>query len=174
MAILQVRHSPEPILRQRTRWIKDLDSSLQKLIDDMIETMGAEYGVGLAANQVGVPLRLAVVQLPEDEDATVLINPEIVRSKGEREIDEGCLSMPGYRGRVRRSQKVRAKALDRHGKVLRIRAENDLMAQVLEHEIDHLNGTLYSDHLVGNQLWPVAAEGGEDQDNVTPATKVSK
>ena len=174
MAIRPILEFPHKALRQKARKVRKIDTSVQNLVDDMLDTLEVAGGVGLAANQVGVPLRLAVVQLPEDEDATVLINPEIVRSKGEREIDEGCLSMPGYRGRVRRSQKVRAKALDRHGKVLRIRAENDLMAQVLEHEIDHLNGTLYSDHLVGNQLWPVAAEGGEDQDNLTPATKVSK
>jgi len=113
----------------------------------MIETMHHAQGVGLAANQVGVPLRLAVIGMPDEEEIRVLINPEVVRRVGEREVEEGCLSIPGYRGTLRRSVKIRVKALDQEGKEFRVSAENDLLAQALEHEIDHLNGTLYIDHL---------------------------
>ena len=164
MAVLQLTRSPDPGLRQRTRWIKQIDSSIQRIIDDMIETMHAQRGVGLAANQVGIPLRLAVIQMEEEDEPIVLINPEIVRRKGEREVDEGCLSIPGYRGTVRRSVKVRAKALDRNGKPFRIRAEGGVLAQALEHETDHLSGVLYTDHLVDDQLRAVgeAVSGPEE------------
>ena len=164
MAILQMTHSPDPLLRRRTRWVKQIDSSIQRIIDDMIETMQAERGVGLAANQVGIPLRLAVIQPEPEDEPIVLINPEIVRRKGEREVNEGCLSIPGYRGTVRRSVRVRAKALDRDGKPLKIRADGGVLAQVLEHETDHLNGVLYTDHLVDGQLRPVGpAASGPDE-----------
>ena len=119
----------------------------------MIETMQNAYGVGLAGNQVGVLQRVIVIQLPEDEEPRVFINPQIVRRDGEREVEEGCLSIPGYRGLVKRSVNVRAKGLDRNGRVVRVNAD-ELLAQALEHEIDHLNGTLYIDHLVDrDQLW---------------------
>ncbi len=168
MAVLQVTRSPDPLLRRRTRWVKRIDASIQKIIDDMIETMHAERGVGLAANQVGIPLRLAVAQPEEDDEPIVLINLEIVRRKGEREVNEGCLSIPGYRGTVRRSVKVRAKALDRTGRPFKIKAEGDVLAQALEHETDHLNGVLYTDHLVDGQLRPVGAPSASE-DPVGPA-----
>lgn len=173
MAVLQLTHSPDPMLRRRTRWVKQIDSSIQRIIDDMIETMHAQRGVGLAANQVGIPLRLAVIQTEEEDEPIVLINPEIVRRKGEREVDEGCLSIPGYRGTVRRSVKVRAKALDRNGKPFRIRAEGGVLAQALEHETDHLNGVLYTDHLVGDQLRPVEAPAAALEDPGGPAVSTA-
>ena len=102
---------------------------------------------------MGVLQRVIVIQLPEDEEPRVFINPEIVRRDGEREVEEGCLSIPGYRGLVKRSVRVRAKGLDRNGRAVRVNAD-ELLAQALEHEIDHLNGTLYIDHLVErDQLW---------------------
>jgi peptide deformylase len=111
----------------------------------MLETMHAEPGrVGLAAPQVGVPLRVVVIGMPEEDDI-VLINPEIVRRRGERVIDEGCLSVPGYIGQIKRAEAVTVKGRDQNGKELRVKAEG-LLAQALEHEIDHLNGTLYIDH----------------------------
>ena len=113
----------------------------------MVETMHSENGVGLAANQVGSLQKVAVIQLPDWDEPMILINPEIVRREGEREVEEGCLSIPGYRGTVKRSERVRARALDLNGKVVRIRAEG-LLAQALEHETDHLNGILYIDRLV--------------------------
>jgi peptide deformylase len=154
LAVLPLVHAPHPVLRQNTRQVKNIDRRVRKLVDDMIETMHDANGVGLAANQVGVSLRVAVIHLPDDDEATVLINPKVMRAEGEREIEgEGCLSIPGYRGMVRRSVKVRAKGLDRNGKQVKVSAE-ELLAQALEHEIDHLDGTLYIDQLVSrDQLW---------------------
>jgi peptide deformylase len=90
---------------------------------------------------------VAIIQLPDDEGPRILINPEIIRREGERELDEGCLSVPGYRGVAKHSVRVEARALDLNGKVVRIKAEDNLLAQALEHEVDHLNGVLYIDHL---------------------------
>lgn len=112
----------------------------------MIETMHSAGGVGLAANQIGVLHRVVVIQMPEDEAPRVLVNPEITWRDGDREVEEGCLSIPGYRGRLKRSERVRAQARDRHGKPVRIDAQ-ELLAQALEHETDHLNGVLYIDHI---------------------------
>jgi peptide deformylase len=145
MAVLPLRFLPDPVLRQRAKRITTLDSSIQRLIDDMLETMPAVYGVGLAAPQVGKSLRLAVIGLP-DEEPLVLVNPEIVRRIGERIVEEGCLSVPGYRGEVKRSVAVTVKARDRNGRQLRIKG-TELLAHALEHELDHLNGVLYVDHL---------------------------
>ena len=153
MTILRMHIVPDSILREKAKRISNITLSLQRLIDDMVETMIDEGGVGLAANQVGVLQRVCVIQLPEDEEPRVFINPEIIRQEGTREVVEGCLSIPGYRGMVNRSVKVRAKGLDRRGKQVRVKAEG-LLAQALEHEIDHLNGILYIDHLVHrDQIW---------------------
>lgn len=153
MPVLPLRIVPDSILRQRAKRVSSISPSLQRLIDDMVETMRDSHGVGLAANQVGVLQRVIVIQMPEDEEARVFINPEIVRREGQREVEEGCLSIPGYRGLVKRSEQVRAKGLDRKGKVVRVKAD-ELLAQALEHEIDHLNGKLYIDHLVDrDKLW---------------------
>ena len=112
----------------------------------MVDTMRAAGGVGLAANQVGELRRLIVIQLPDEDEARIYINPEISRRKGEREVDEGCLSHPGYRARVNRSLTVRFGALDHAETEVRIDAEG-LLAQAMEHEVDHLDGILYLDHL---------------------------
>jgi peptide deformylase len=145
MAILKVRTVPEPILRQKSKRVKSIDGSVRKLAGDMIETMHAASGVGLAAPQVGVPLRVIVIGMPEEDDF-VLINPEVVRRSGERLVTEGCLSVPGYYGEIPRAERVTVKGKDLSGKEIRIKAE-ELLAQALEHEIDHLNGVLYIDHL---------------------------
>jgi len=146
---------PDPILRQQAKKINPIPQNLGKYTQDMIETMHDEHGVGLAANQVGSLRKVAVIQLPEWDEALVLINPEIIRREGEREVEEGCLSIPGYRGTVKRSERVRARALDLHGKVIKIKAEG-LLAQALEHETDHLNGYLYIDRLVSREtFWKI-------------------
>ena len=164
--MLPLKYLPDPVLRKKTRRVKDIDASLLKLIDDMIETMQAVQGVGLAANQVGQSLRVAVVQVSPDEEPVVLINPKIVRREGEREVVEGCLSIPGYQGMATRSAKVRVRALDRSGKEFRMRAGDDLMAQALEHEVGHLEGELYIDHLTEEgRLWKPEDEAGPEQEH---------
>jgi len=146
MAILPIRTLPDPVLRQKAKRVKAIDGSVKKLVTDMIETLHAAPGrAGLAAPQVGVSLRVIVIGIPEEEDI-VLINPEIVRRKGERMVTEGCLSVPGYFGVVKRAESVRAKGRDLKGREIKIRAD-ELLAQALEHEIDHLNGVLYIDYL---------------------------
>ena len=150
MTVLAIRHLPEEsVLRQKTRRVSRIDSSVQRLIDDMIQTMQQANGVGLAAPQVGVPLRVIVLQMP-GEEPIALINPEIVKRTGELEVTEGCLSVPGFYGEIKRSAKVTIKGKDRRGKTVRIRATG-LMAEALEHEIDHLNGILYIDHVEGSE-----------------------
>ena len=146
MAVIPIRVFPEPVLRQKAKRVRTIDGSIQKLIDDMIETMHAVPGrVGLAAPQVGVSLRVIVIGVPEEEDI-ILVNPEIVQRTGERLVDEGCLSIPGYIGEIKRAVSVKVKGCNRNGKEIRITA-NDLLAQALEHEIEHLNGVLYIDYL---------------------------
>jgi peptide deformylase len=134
-----------PVLRQKAKKVTQFDRALQKLIDDMIETMKAAPGVGLAAPQVGVPLRLAVIEV--DDKITVLANPDIVKMTGEVDLEEGCLSVPGFWGKLPRAERVSVKALDRHGKELRIRDAEGLFAQALQHEINHLDGQLYVDRM---------------------------
>jgi peptide deformylase len=145
MAVLPIRIVPDPILRQKAKRVRSIDGSIQKLVNDMRETMHSASGVGLAAPQVGVPLRVIVIDIPEQEEIS-LINPEIVRKKGERLVNEGCLSIPGYVGEIKRAESVTVKGHDQTGKEVRVKA-NELLAQALEHEIDHTNGILYIDHL---------------------------
>ena len=145
MAVMKLCTIPDPVLRQKAHKVTSFDNSLQKLIDDMIETMRAVSGVGLAAPQVGVSLRIAVIEIPE-ENVIVLINPEVVKRWGEIELEEACLSAPGYAGEVKRAMTVKVKARDRQGKEFRIKGEG-LLAQALEHEIDHLDGFVYIDRL---------------------------
>jgi peptide deformylase len=145
MAVRALCYFPNPVLRRKAKRVSTIDGSIQRLINDMIETMHQINGVGLAAPQVGVPLRVVVLQMPEEEPIA-LINPQVVKRSGEREIAEGCLSIPGYAGELKRSLSVTVKGLDRKGKEVRIKATG-LLAQALEHELDHLNGVLYIDHL---------------------------
>jgi len=133
------------VLRQKAKRVPTVDGSIRRLIDDMVATMQQQGGVGLAAPQIGVSLRVVVIQLP-DEEPFALVNPEIVKRSGEREVVEGCLSVPGYAGDIRRSVSVTVKGWDRWGKPVRIKATG-LQAQALEHELDHLNGVLFVDHV---------------------------
>jgi peptide deformylase len=144
MVIRQILTAEEPILRERARKVTRFDASLHRLLDDLLETMRDAPGIGLAANQVGVPLQVAIIEL--EDKVTELINPQIVRSSGEVVDWEGCLSIPGFVAEVARAQKVTVKAKDRYGKEFRVKGE-DLFARALQHEIDHLNGVLYIDYL---------------------------
>ncbi len=150
LAVLPIYEFPHIILRQKAKKVRRIDSSVQRLADDMVETLHHHHGVGLAANQVGALRRVIVIHLPEEEEPRVYINPEITHREGECEVVEGCLSVPGYTGVITRAVWVKAKGLDRESRLVRLRAE-DLLAQALEHEIDHLNGILYMDHLKSHQ-----------------------
>ena len=146
MAILPICHFPEDsVLRQEAKRVTSIDSSIQRLIDDMVETMHQTNGIGLAAPQVGVLLQVVILQMP-GEDPVAIINPEIVKRAGEQDVTEACLSVPGYFGEMKRSASITVKGQSRNGKVIRIKAM-DLMAEALEHEIDHLNGIFYVDHV---------------------------
>ncbi len=161
MAARVIRVLSDPVLRQKAKKVTKIDKSVQRLIDDMIQTMRAVPGVGLAAPQVGMPLRIAVIEIPGSE-VMVLINPEIVKRQGERVVQEGCLSIPGYQGEVKRSVWIKVKAQDRQGRNIRLKGE-ELLAQVLEHEIDHINGVLYVDRVEGpDKLWKSVSESGQE------------
>ncbi len=138
-----------PILRQRTRPVTDFDGTLQVLIDDMIETMYAAPGLGLAANQIGSPLRLFVANPNEHrspDSLLVVINPELNESRGEQVFEEGCLSVPDFREDVTRASQVTLSGLDRAGQPITVEA-SDLLARIFQHEMDHLNGLLFVDRL---------------------------
>lgn len=147
MASRKIVQAPQSVLRQKAKRVRAIDGSIRDLVQDLIDSM-PPHGVGLAAPQIGVPLRVAIVRLPDDDEPTVLINPKVVRREGEREIEEACLSLEGYQGLVTRSEKVRVRATRLDGKTVRLKAADDLRAQALEHEIDHLDGVLFVDNLV--------------------------
>jgi peptide deformylase len=144
MAIRPILVADEPVLRERTKRVPSFDAGLHRLLDDMLATMRDAPGVGLAANQVGVSLQVAVIEV--EGRITELVNPQIVKSSGEQVDWEGCLSIPGYVAEVARAAKVTVKAKDRHGRDFRVKGEG-LFARALQHEIDHLNGCLYLDLL---------------------------
>jgi peptide deformylase len=145
MAIHKIITSENPILRQKAKKVHRFDASMQKLVDDMFETMHAARGAGLAAPQIALSIRLFVAEYEENKIA--LFNPEIVKTEGEEIGPEGCLSIPGYVGEnIRRAASVVVKGQDVRGKPVRVRAEG-WYARVLQHEIDHLDGILFLDRL---------------------------
>ena len=150
LAVRRILEYPHAALRRKARKVRKIDKSVQSLVDDLLDSLHEAGGVGLAATQVGVLRRIIVIQLPEEEDARVYINPEIVHREGEREVEEACLSLPGYHAFITRAIWIKAKGLDRRAKLVRLRAEG-LLAQVLEHEIDHLDGIMYIDHLESHE-----------------------
>ncbi len=147
MAIHKILYLPDPRLREISKPVVTFDEKLQTLIDDMFETMYDAKGVGLAAAQIGVCLRLSVVDVGADvKEPLVIINPEIIASQGSKEFEEGCLSVPGAYDTVIRAEKVTIRALDRQGKSFELSADG-LLAECLQHEIDHMNGKLFVDLL---------------------------
>ncbi len=165
MALRPIVLLGDPILRQKAKRVTRFDESVQQLIDDMIDTMRDAPGTGLAAPQVGVPLRISVIEV--DDKVTVLCNPEIVEMEGEYEPEEGCLSIPGYVANVKRALKVTVKGKNRRGKEIKIKA-GDLLAHAIQHEVDHLNGILFIDRLSSLDLLrkvppPPEVEEGEEE-----------
>jgi peptide deformylase len=150
MAIRQILVAPNPLLRKKAEVVQNIDASIVKLAEDMVETLEAAGGVGLAAPQIGVSKRVIVIWVP-DEDPIVLVNPKVAKHFGERYVTEGCLSVPQMQGKVKRSREVIVKAVDPAGSPVRIDATG-LKAQALEHEINHLDGILYTDLIVPGSL----------------------
>ncbi len=163
MSIRPILTAENPLLRQKAKKVTHFGDALRNLGADLFATLRAVHGLGLAAPQIGISQRVFVVEVAAeyDEDGKeissaesyLLVNPEIVKSWGEEEMEEGCLSVPGYRGAVKRATTVTIKGQDLHGKPVRFRGE-DVLAQVFQHELDHLNGILYLDRLESaDKLW---------------------
>ncbi|MEW6034687.1 MAG: peptide deformylase [Chloroflexota bacterium] len=164
MAVRQIRVFPDPVLREKAKRVVAVDDSVRQLVGDMVDTMRAAPGVGLAAPQVGVPLRVIVVDVPE-KGVLALVNPQVQRKGGEQVCEEGCLSIPGYKGELKRCAWIRVRGLDVEGKEVRVKGEK-LLAQILEHEIDHLNGILYIDRLESrDKLLPVSQEAAAEPED---------
>ena len=157
MAIRNIRQEGDEILKKTSKEVEKIDEKLQVLIDDMIETMHKYNGVGLAAVQVGILKRVIVIDLYDDKGPIVLINPQIVKTKGEQEVDEGCLSFPNKFAKVVRPLEVTAEYTDRNGKRMRIKAK-ELLAQAICHEVDHLNGVLFVEKMIPGTLEYVEPE----------------
>ena len=152
MSLLPIRVFPDPVLTTPTTEVTEIDGALASLCDSMIETMYDAPGVGLAANQVGVSLQVAVIDVSSRDEKgpkrplVVLINPELLSQEGSVVAEEGCLSIPDFSENVKRAARVKVRALDREGKPFELEADG-LMAKALQHEIDHLNGILFVDRL---------------------------
>ena len=158
MAIRIIRQEGDEILKKKSRPVEQIDQKLQELIDDMLDTMHKQDGVGLAAVQVGILKRVVVIDTYEEGDPIyVFINPEIIETKGEREVEEGCLSFPNKYAKVIRPEEVKIKALNREGKEITLTAKG-LLAQAICHEIDHLNGIVFVDKMIPGTLETVTPE----------------
>ena len=169
MAVRPILNFDQPVLREKAKKVSRVDTSIQRLMDDLAETMLAAPGAGLAAPQIGVPLRVAVIK-GDDNQIWALANPEIVKSDGVQVGYEGCLSYPGWVGEVARYETVVVKGRNRHGKEVRIKS-NGFTARAFQHEIDHLDGILFIDRLTNlDTLRRVEDLQGEDQDAAVAAS----
>ena len=171
MALLNIHTFPDPILRKKALPVTDFDQSLDDTAQSMLETMYVSSGIGLAAIQAGILKQIIVIDLKSGEEDIslrephIFVNPKILKKYGSTVSEEGCLSVPGYRGLVNRSETVRVKAMGLDGKTYRLNAD-DLLAQALEHEIDHLNGILYIDHLVSHEsLYKITYQDHDDEED---------
>lgn len=151
MAIRNLRLEGDEILKKKSREVEEIDEKIQILIDDMIETLHKYNGAGLAAVQVGVLKRVVVIDIYDGNGVITLINPVIIETKGEREVEEGCLSFPNQFAKVIRPEEVIAEYTDRDGKRMRVTAK-ELLAQAICHEVDHLNGEIFMDKIIPGTL----------------------
>ncbi len=157
MAIRNLRLEKDEILKKKSREVEKIDDKIQELIDDMIETMYKYNGVGLSAVQVGILKRVVVIDIDDGTGVKVLINPKIVKTKGEQEVEEGCLSFPNQYAKMIRPKEVTVEALDRKGKKITIKSK-DLLAQAIAHECDHLDGIVFIDKMIPGTLEYVEPE----------------
>ena len=151
MAIRNLRLEKDEILKKKSREVENIDEKIQILIDDMLETMYKFNGVGLSAVQVGILKRVIVIDIDDGTGPKILINPKILKAKGEHEVEEGCLSFPNQYAKLIRPKEVTVEALDRNGKKITIKAK-ELLAQALCHEIDHLDGIVFVDKMIPGTL----------------------
>lgn len=151
MAVRNVREDGDEILRKKSRVVDVVDDRIRQLLDDMVETMHKYNGVGLSAVQVGILKRVVVIDLYDDKGPIKLVNPIIVKTKGEQEVEEGCLSFPNQYAKLIRPAEVVAEALDENGEKIKIKAKG-LLAQAICHELDHLDGVLFIDHMLPGTL----------------------
>ena len=157
MAIRNLRYEKDEILKKKSREVDTIDEKTQILIDDMIETMYKYNGVGLSAVQVGILKRVVVIDIEDGTGVKVLINPKITKTKGEQEVEEGCLSFPNQYAKMIRPKEVTVEVLDRNGKKITIKAK-DLLAQAIAHECDHLDGIVFIDKMIPGTLERVEPE----------------
>ena len=151
MAIRQIREEGDEILKKKSREVEQIDGRIKQLLDDMVETMHKYNGVGLAAVQVGILKRVIVIDLYDEKGPIKLINPVIIKEKGEQEVEEGCLSFPNKYAKMIRPAEVILEALNENGEKIKIKAK-DLLAQALSHEIDHLNGITFVEKMIPGTL----------------------
>ena len=162
MAIRNLRYGDDEILRKKAREIEVIDYKIKELAQDMIDTMHKYDGVGLAGPQVGILKRIIVIDLYEEGSQYILINPVIIKAKGEQIVDEGCLSFPNQYGKVRRPKSIVVEALNIDGKKVRVEGK-DLLAQALSHEIDHLNGEVFVDKVEEGTLETITEQQKENK-----------
>lgn len=160
MAVRIVREEGDEILRKKSRKVEVVDDRVRALLDDMVETMHKYKGVGLSAVQVGILKRLVVIDLYDDKGPIKLVNPVIVKTKGEQEVEEGCLSFPNQYAKKIRPMEVVAEALNENGEKIKIKAKG-LLAQAICHELDHLDGVLFVDNILPGTLQYVEPKAGE-------------
>ncbi len=161
MAIREIRLNGDEILRKKAREVEKVDEKIKELLDDMVETMHEYNGVGLAAPQVGILRRIIVIDLYDGNKPLKLVNPKLLKTKGKQKVDEGCLSFPNQFAKMIRPKEVEVEALNEDGKKIRIKAE-DLLAQALVHEIEHLDGILFVDNMIPGTLQYVEPEEREE------------
>ncbi len=157
MAIRNLRYEKDEILRKKSREVEVIDDKIQTLIDDMIDTMYKYNGVGLSAVQVGILKRVVVIDIDDGNGVITLINPQIIKTKGEQEVEEGCLSFPNQYAKMIRPKEIVVEALDRSGKKITIKSK-DLLAQAIAHECDHLDGIVFVDKMIPGTLEHVEPE----------------
>ena len=157
MAIRNLRYEKDEILRKKSREVEVIADKIQTLIDDMIDTMYKYNGVGLSAVQVGVLKRVVVIDIDDGNGVITLINPQIIKTKGEQEVEEGCLSFPNQYAKMIRPKEIVVEALDRSGKKITIKSK-DLLAQAIAHECDHLDGIVFVDKMIPGTLEHVEPE----------------
>jgi peptide deformylase len=158
MAIKIIVKDPDPVLREKCKPVTKINSNIHKLLNDMADTMYDAEGVGLAAPQIGILKRVIVMDVGDEKGLIELINPEVIETEGEQFGPEGCLSIPGMNGDVRRAQRVVVKGLDRNGHEIVVEG-TELLARCILHEVDHLNGVLYTD--LADKVYRIDPKGGE-------------